>query len=99
MNPAGRDASVAPDSIAPFSCSVVTDRSWWFAGMTDKTAVYAGLFSSGGQTVTQFLSISDGKKTKLWRTNISCFVIKKWQKSFPRSVYDDQLDDFCFRHS
>ena len=34
MNPAGRDASVAPDSIAALSCSVVTDRSWLFAGMT-----------------------------------------------------------------
>ncbi len=34
MNPAGRDASVAPDSIAALSCSVVTDRSCWFAGMT-----------------------------------------------------------------
>jgi len=33
MNPAGRDASVAPDSIPALSCSVVTDRSWGFAGM------------------------------------------------------------------
>ncbi len=99
MNPAGRDASVAPESIAALSCSVVTDRSWWFAGMTEKTAVTAGLFSSGGQTMTQFFSIADEKKTKLWRTNISRFVIKKGQKSFPRSVYDDQLDHFCFRHS
>lgn len=39
MNPAERDASVAPDSIAALSCSVVTDRSWLFAGMTDKTPV------------------------------------------------------------
>ena len=38
MNPAGRDTSVAPDSIATLSRSVVTQRSWWFAGMTDKTA-------------------------------------------------------------
>ena len=35
MNPAGRDASVAPDFIAALSCFVVTDRSWWFAGMTN----------------------------------------------------------------
>ena len=37
MNPAGRDASVAPDSIAALSCSVVTDGSWLFAGMTPST--------------------------------------------------------------
>jgi hypothetical protein len=34
MNPAGRDASVAPDSIAALSRSVVTDWLWLFAGMT-----------------------------------------------------------------
>ena len=34
MNPAGRDASVAPDPVAALSCSVVTDRPCLFAGMT-----------------------------------------------------------------
>jgi hypothetical protein len=39
MNLAGRDASVAPDSIGALSCSVVTGRSWLFAGMTEITLV------------------------------------------------------------
>jgi hypothetical protein len=34
MNPAERDASVAPDSIVPLSCCAVTDKSGLFAGMT-----------------------------------------------------------------
>jgi hypothetical protein len=38
MNPAERDASVAPDSIAALSCSVVTDKSWLFAGMIPRSA-------------------------------------------------------------
>jgi hypothetical protein len=50
-------------------------------------------------TMTPFVRIAGEKKTKLWRTNISRFVIKKGQKSFPWSVYDDQLNRFCFRHS
>jgi hypothetical protein len=33
MSPAGRNTSLAPDSVAALSCSVVTDRSWGFAGM------------------------------------------------------------------
>jgi hypothetical protein len=33
MNPAGRATSVAPDPVTELSCSVVTDRSWWFAGL------------------------------------------------------------------
>jgi hypothetical protein len=32
MSPAGRNASVAPESNAALSSSVVTYRSWWFAG-------------------------------------------------------------------
>ena len=34
MSSRGADASVAPSSLAALSCSVVTDRSWGFAGMT-----------------------------------------------------------------
>jgi hypothetical protein len=36
MNPAGRDASVAPDPIAALLYTVVTDGSWLFAAMTEK---------------------------------------------------------------
>ena len=43
MNPAGRDAFVAPESIAALSSFVVTGRSWLFAGMTHKTSVMEGL--------------------------------------------------------
>ncbi len=69
------------------------------ARMREKTAATAGLFTSGGQTMTQFSFDIRWKKDKTLETNISRFVIKKGQKSFPRSVYDDQLDHFCFRHS
>ena len=66
MSPAGRDASVAPDSIAALSCSVVTDRSWMFAGTTlvhnrklfSRIAINgkkgkAGLDHEGGDDVTR----------------------------------------------
>jgi hypothetical protein len=38
---------------------------------------------NGRHTVTHFFSIAVEEKTKLWRTNISRFVIKNGQKAFP----------------
>ena len=34
MNPAGQDASVAPDSVVALLCCAVTDKSRLFARMT-----------------------------------------------------------------
>ncbi len=58
MNPAGRDASVAPDSIAALSCSVATGRSWLFAGMTEITPVTVSVPDSlsGMAEETMFLA-------------------------------------------
>ncbi len=35
MSSARQNTSVAPEIIAALSFSVATDRSWWFAGVTD----------------------------------------------------------------
>jgi hypothetical protein len=50
MSPAGRTTSVAPDSVETLSSSVVTDKAWWFSGMTTITAIPAnGCFISDNE--------------------------------------------------
>jgi len=75
MNPAGRDASVAPDFIAALSCSVVTDRSWLFAGMTEKTPVTASLPHSPSWTANRTLFLVFGiNHSNLFRNNHAAAV-------------------------
>jgi hypothetical protein len=64
MNPAGRDASVAPNTIAAFLCSVVTDRSRLFAGMTKKTAVAVGFPDSPSRMANWILFLATGVSVK-----------------------------------
>ena len=91
MNPAGRDASVAPDSIAALSCSVVTDRSWWFAGMTDKTPV-KGSPSDSPSPMAQwalFLATALGLGSLVRKFGLALWALEKGMVLLAGSFFHD----------
>jgi len=52
MSPAGRDASVAPAQMVARSFSMVTDRSWFFAGMTKEKLLPESIICSRQVAIT-----------------------------------------------